>query len=153
MRNGGVIHRPFLEKMASQAMLHVACCMLHGREQGSITFLAFSLTHLSISDHHSQHSDCQCWYTRVWSHSELSAYLHECYFPFTRDSSTFQISFIRMPCCMLRNRAVRVLHGKSICCKSNPIERATAKQHEECLCENQVTATLYFCCSHSGHQD
>ena len=32
---------------------HVACCMLHGREQGSITFLAFSLTHPSISDHHS----------------------------------------------------------------------------------------------------
>ena len=31
MRNGGVIHRPFLEKMASQAMLHVACCMVVNR--------------------------------------------------------------------------------------------------------------------------
>ena len=130
---------------------HVACCMVvnrvlsHSSHFPSRTYL-FPIIILSIRTVSAGILDS------VWSqHSQ-----HTCTNVISPSPGILQLFRFHLSECLVAcweiDGAVRVFHSKSICCKSNPIERATAKQHE-CWFENQVTATLYFCCSHSGHQD
>ena len=135
-------------------MLHVACCVVvnrvlsHSSHFPSRTYL-FPIIILSI------------WTVSAGILLESGRTLnsqHTCTNVISPSPGILQLFRFHLSECLVAcweiDGAVRVFHSKSICCKSNPpIERATAKQHE-CWFENQVTAsTLYFCCSHSGHQD